>query len=148
MSDINVGGQAVIEGVMIRSAERVATAVRKRDGSIVVQSNPYHAIVKRMSWLNVPIVRGAVAFFEMLIIGVKSLNFSADMAARDIDAEEREKKGEPVSDDDTESQGMSTWAIIMTTVIGLGAGVLICAAASVNARNAGRSAVSNFFIAI
>ncbi len=123
MSDINVGGQAVIEGVMIRSPERVATAVRRQDGTIVVQSNPYTALAKRRKWLNIPILRGAVAFFEMLIIGVRSLNFSADMAARDIDAQE---KGEqPETADTPEPKGMSTAAIVLTTLVGLGAGVFL-----------------------
>ena len=77
--DLPVGGQAVIEGVMIRALGRIVTAVRSGD-DIVVKSDDHVAWVQRLSCLGIPVVRGAIAFFEMLIIGLKSLNFSADIA--------------------------------------------------------------------
>ncbi|GAB4313566.1 MAG: DUF1385 domain-containing protein [Candidatus Zixiibacteriota bacterium] len=125
MSEITVGGQAVIEGVMIRAPERVATAVRRQDGTIVVQSQPYTALAQRRKWLNIPILRGAVAFFEMLIIGVRSLNFSAEMAARDIDANKGGQTPPPADSVESEPKGMSTVAIVLTTMVGLGAGVFL-----------------------
>ena len=76
--DMNVGGQAVIEGVMMRSPTAIATAVRLPDGTIEIQRKPYTALIKRFRLLNIPILRGAISFFEMLVIGIETLNWSAD----------------------------------------------------------------------
>ena len=78
--DQSVGGQAVIEGVMMRSPRRIATAVRKPNREIFTKNDPYIALSKRYKLLNIPVLRGALSFFEMLFIGLKALNFSADIA--------------------------------------------------------------------
>jgi uncharacterized protein YqhQ len=80
LPDLNVGGQAVIEGVMMRSKDKIATAVRVPDGKILVKIEDYIALSQRHKLLNIPILRGAVAFVEMLIIGIRTLNLSADIA--------------------------------------------------------------------
>ena len=90
---MNVGGQAVIEGVMMRSKDRVATAVRIPNGEILVKTDPYLALSNRYKLLNTPIVRGAVAFVEMLILGIKTLNFSAEIAVDEADKEEAANNG-------------------------------------------------------
>jgi uncharacterized protein YqhQ len=78
--DTTIGGQAVIEGVMMRAPRSIATAVRKPDSEILVKSGLYIALSKRYRVLNTPILRGAVTFFETLVIGIRALNFSADVA--------------------------------------------------------------------
>ena len=78
--DLPVGGQAVIEGVMMRVPGKVVTAVRKPDDEIVVQESDHVAWARRHRVLDIPILRGALAFFEMMIIGIRALNFSADVA--------------------------------------------------------------------
>jgi uncharacterized protein YqhQ len=88
----NIGGQAVIEGVMMRSSRRVSTAVRKQSGQIVVKNEDYVPLSKRHKILNIPILRGVVSFVEMLIIGIKSLNFSADVAVEEIEEQEGKKR--------------------------------------------------------
>ena len=80
--DLDVGGQAVIEGVMMRSPEAIATAVRLPNGAIEMTRRPYRALVKRHRYLNIPVLRGAIAFFEMLFIGLETLNWSADVQMR------------------------------------------------------------------
>jgi len=82
-----VGGQAVIEGVMMRSPESVTVAIRKNDGQIVVKKEPYIALGKRYRLLNIPIIRGAVVLIESLYLGIKALSFSAE------EAMEEEKPG-------------------------------------------------------
>ena len=77
--DLPVGGQAVIEGVMIRAQGKVVTAVRAADG-IVVREDDHVPWAERFSCLRIPVLRGAIAFFEMLIVGLRALNFSADVA--------------------------------------------------------------------
>ena len=80
-SDRAIGGQAVIEGVMIRSPDRIATAVRRPDGDVVVHTDPYVGLASRVRGLGLPVMRGVVSFAEMLIIGMRTLNFSARLAA-------------------------------------------------------------------
>jgi uncharacterized protein YqhQ len=88
--DQSVGGQAVIEGVMMRSPRRIATAVRKPDKEILTKNDLYISLSKRHKLLNIPVFRGALSFFEMLIIGLKALNFSADIA---LEESQRAEKG-------------------------------------------------------
>lgn len=78
-----VGGQAVIEGVMMRGFGKVATAVREPDGNINVQVKPVSSITERFPALKLPILRGAVSLFESLILGMKSLSFSAQAAGEE-----------------------------------------------------------------
>lgn len=84
-----VGGQAVIEGVMMRAPGRIAMALRKQDGSILVEAEDFSSLVERKKYLKSPVLRGAVMFFEMLGVGFKYLNRSADAAIE----EEREASG-------------------------------------------------------
>lgn len=79
MSQFHIGGQAVIEGVMIRAPQRYSTAVRKPSGEIVLKSCEYTPLAKRKKLYNLPLVRGVLGLFEMLYIGIRSLNFSADL---------------------------------------------------------------------
>ena len=87
--DTTIGGQAVIEGVMMRAPRSIATAVRKPDSEILVRSDLYIALSKRYRILNTPILRGAVTFFETLVIGIRALNFSADVAIAEHEKAER-----------------------------------------------------------
>lgn len=82
-SRAQVGGQAVIEGVMMRSSERVAVAVRRPDGSILVRRQPYTSWTRRWFVLSWPLLRGAVVLVESLILGIRALAFSADVATED-----------------------------------------------------------------
>jgi uncharacterized protein YqhQ len=81
---LQVGGQAVIEGVMMRSPTCIATAVRTPGGGIVVQTEPFTSLVRRFRPLNIPVIRGAVAFVETFVIAVKSLSFSAEKASEEL----------------------------------------------------------------
>ena len=75
-----VGGQAVLEGVMMRSPRAVAIAVRKSDGSIALKDEPFISLGERYPLLKRPFFRGPVILFEALVLGVKALNFSAQAA--------------------------------------------------------------------
>ncbi len=78
-----VGGQAVIEGVMMRGFGKIATAVREPSGNICVQVNSVHSIAEKYPILKLPFLRGSVTLFESLILGIKSLSFSAQAAGED-----------------------------------------------------------------
>lgn len=76
--DFAIGGQAVIEGVMMRSPNNITIAVRKPSGKVKVDKRPYNTLTQRYKWLNVPILRGVINLFEMMVIGTKAINYSAN----------------------------------------------------------------------
>lgn len=78
-----VGGQAVIEGVMMRGPEFIATAVREPSGNIIVQKERLTSITDRYPILKKPMIRGVVALAESLIYGMKALSFSAQAAGEE-----------------------------------------------------------------
>jgi uncharacterized protein YqhQ len=87
MPFLPVGGQAVIEGVMMRSPSRIAVAVRRPDGSIAVNERAFKSVIASNRLLKLPVIRGAVSLFETLFIGVTALNWSAEEASREVVAE-------------------------------------------------------------
>ncbi len=76
----DIGGQAVLDGVMMKSPDAIAIAVRKENGDIVVKRQPYTAPGKKHPWMGKPIIRGAVNMALMLKLGVGVLQDSADMS--------------------------------------------------------------------
>ena len=86
---ISVGGQAVMEGVMMQGPGRVAVAVRKSDGRIVYKVRKITPLSEKYPWMAWPLVRGVVSFVNSLVGGMKTLTESADMAG--LDAEEPSK---------------------------------------------------------
>lgn len=122
MPDLNVGGQAVIEGVMMRSADRIATAVRTPDGRILVKIENYISLAKRKKVLNLPIIRGAISFVEMLVVGIRTLNFSADIAIKEQEKLEAAEKGESFEGKPSKSNNLM---LALTVVFALGMGIFI-----------------------
>jgi uncharacterized protein YqhQ len=75
-----IGGQAVIEGVMMRSTRWTSTAVRTPDGAIAAYTESHDSLLVRHRWLGLPIFRGVIALYEGLTIGIRALLRSADAA--------------------------------------------------------------------
>ncbi len=84
-----IGGQAVMEGVMMKNQEKYAVAVRKPDQEIVVETSTYEGLIKNKKIRNMPILRGVFSFIESLVLGMKTLTFSASF----FEEEEDEKSG-------------------------------------------------------
>ena len=89
-----IGGQAVLEGVMMRSPTAWSVAVRKPNGEIAEVNRPVTSALLEHRWLRIPIIRGVVALGESLSIGFRALAISANYAAQDADAEEGEVQTE------------------------------------------------------
>jgi uncharacterized protein YqhQ len=83
MSKVNVGGQAVIEGVMMQSDKKRAIAVRKNDGEIVIEKNRISKNKNNEKIKKIPLIRGSVVLIETMIEGIKSLNFSSEFFMED-----------------------------------------------------------------
>ncbi len=76
----SIGGQAVMEGVMMRGPKEIATAVRKSNGEIIIDKKEVSSVFAKYKFLKIPILRGVISFFESMITGVKCLMFSAEQA--------------------------------------------------------------------
>ena len=97
MKSSNIGGQAVLEGVMMRNKEKYAVAVRKPDGDIAVMHDTYKSAIKWKKLTTIPFVRGTFNFFDSLILGMKTLNYSASFyedESEEIITEQDQKKKE------------------------------------------------------
>ncbi len=86
--DAPIGGQAVLEGVMMRGVSTWAVAVRRPDGSVATESFPLVSVLRRHRALRLPVIRGAVALVESLAIGLRALGISANAQ---LPAEDREE---------------------------------------------------------
>ena len=115
-----VGGQAVLEGVMMKAGERTVTTCRKEDGSLVVTDDSFVSVRKKHKILNLPILRGVVNFIEMMILSFKTLGASADA----MGLEEEPSKFEKWL---SEKLGIGITSIVMfvALVLGLGLSMLL-----------------------
>ena len=78
MKSSNIGGQAVLEGIMMKNKDSYAVAVRKPDGEIFVQKDEFHSVTGKWKGLTtVPFVRGVFNFIDSMVLGIKTLTFSA-----------------------------------------------------------------------
>ncbi|MCD6165394.1 DUF1385 domain-containing protein [bacterium] len=107
---IPVGGQAVIEGVMMRSPEAVAVAVRNPDGRIVVRRTPWVSWTERFRLLKMPIIRGAVILIESIVLGIRALGFSAEVAAQ-------EQNSTQCKQQKSDKKGVSNLSMVLLLVI-------------------------------
>ncbi|MFH1849201.1 MAG: DUF1385 domain-containing protein [archaeon] len=78
-----IGGQAIIEGVMMKSPVRLALAIRKPDGKIAVKKEKVSSLTKKYRILGLPFVRGIISMFEILSLGYRALSFSANEASEE-----------------------------------------------------------------
>ena len=86
--DLIVGGQAVMEGVMMRTPSAYAIACRKSDGTIVTTAESLPKWSDKYKWLNLPVLRGGATLIQSMALGVKALNFSAKIYEDDLAAQE------------------------------------------------------------
>ncbi len=126
----SIGGQAVIEGVMMRGPHKTAIAVRKPDGEIIIDEKENK---KKSNISKIPLLRGVVSFFSSMIIGVQALMFSAQFA--DLEEDEKEKNNKKPKKDSkkktvetksnknlekaTDKNDMPEWALYLSVFISL-----------------------------
>lgn len=93
--EIIVGGQAVIEGVMMRAPNSYAVAVRRQDGSIVSKSERLPKLAEKYPILKTPVLRGSAVLIHSMMLGIKALNFSAAVVFEDQTGEEAKAEQKP-----------------------------------------------------
>ena len=77
MKSSNIGGQAVLEGIMMRNGGRYSVAVRKTDGEIAVDVQDYRSVIPWKAPLKIPFIRGIFNFVDSLVLGMRTLMYSA-----------------------------------------------------------------------
>jgi len=107
MNPVTVGGQAVIEGVMMKAPQRLCVAVRLPSGGLVLKSDPFRPLAQRFPLLGRPFLRGPVVLGETLVQGMKALSFSAQQALEE------------------EGEEMGSWALGLTMAMAVAAGLAL-----------------------
>ena len=92
MKSSNIGGQAVLEGIMMKNGPKYAVAVRKTDGDIEVKIEEYKSIIKWKKLTKIPFVRGVFNFVDSLVLGMKTLTYSASFFEEETDIELTEEE--------------------------------------------------------
>ncbi len=123
MKKTNIGGQGVLEGVMMRSEKYSAIAVRREPGNIVTQKKDVNMLKTKYKILGVPIIRGVVNFVEMLISGVKTITDSARMYDPEMAEDEKPSKAEEFIAKKTGKDSMDVaifFAVVFALVLAVG----------------------------
>ena len=118
----SIGGQAVIEGIMMRGPKESAVAVRKPDGEIIVEKKPINSFVAKYKINKIPFVRGVFSFVESLVEGTKALMFSAeffDIEEDDMKNKKEEMTEEELKKQETKDKKALNFAIYSSVVIAL-----------------------------
>ena len=120
--DVLLGGQAVLEGVMMRSPRSMAVAVRRPDGRIAVLRQRIAALADMHPVLRWPVVRGAVVMIQALVLGFRSLNFSAEAAFEDLRGSSDGPVATPEAAAPSRAETAGTGAIIGSLAVALALG--------------------------
>ena len=114
MKSSNIGGQAVLEGIMMRHGDDYAVAVRKPDGEIFVQKEEYHSVIKWKALTKSPFIRGVFNFIDSMVLGIKTLMFSAEFYE---DEEEVKSEKELTEEEIAKKEKQEKWMMNATVAI-------------------------------
>lgn len=119
MKSSNIGGQALIEGIMMRSGDEYSVAVRTPDQQIVVKKEPFKSIVRSKFWKKIPIVRGVISFIDSLVVGFGAMFYSASFY--DDEPEQKELSEEERAKQEKKDQG----ALFVIFVVAFAVAILL-----------------------
>ena len=114
MKSSNIGGQAVLEGIIMRHGDDYAVAVRKPDGEIFVQKEEYHSVIKWKALTKIPFIRGVFNFIDSMVLGIKTLMFSAEFYE---DEEEVKSEKELTEEEIAKKEKQEKWMMNATVAI-------------------------------
>ncbi len=112
MKSSNIGGQAVLEGIMMKNGSKYAVAVRKPDGKIEVKADEYKSIIKYDKLTKIPFIRGVFNFIDSMVLGMKTLTYSASFY------EEEEDTGVVMTEEEIKKKEKQEDLIMTITMIG------------------------------
>lgn len=153
MKTSGIGGQAVLEGIMMRNGSRYAVAVRKPNKEIAVVEKTYNGLFGDNKFVKLPFIRGIFNFIDSMVLGVKTINISADFYAEEEEDESEgsaDEAGEPkkqsfLEKHFTEDQIMG-FVMAVTMVISFALAMVIFMMIPVWVANLFRNVVSNYFV--
>lgn len=125
MKSSNIGGQAVMEGIMMRHKDVYSVAVRKPDKEIEVKVEDYKSVVKCKSLQKLPILRGVFSFIDSLVVGTKCLMYSATFFEDEEDLKKREQlegeeKEKELAKKEKADKALMTGTVILSVVLSVG----------------------------
>jgi uncharacterized protein YqhQ len=121
----NVGGQAVIEGVLMRSPHFYAVAVRRKNQEIEVTSGPVNSIAEKYTYLKWPFLRGFLSLIESMTLGFKALDFSAKIYEEESETKEEKEKKAVLTEEQKKSREKKETVITFTLSILFAVGIFI-----------------------
>lgn len=119
-----IGGQAVLEGIMMKNKDKYSVAVRTPEGDIDVTVEEYESFAPSKALTTIPFIRGVFNFIDSLILGIRTLNYSASFYEEEQDTHKKDKILDRIFKDNTEKV-LSTVAVIFSLVIAIGLFVLL-----------------------
>lgn len=130
MKSSNIGGQAVMEGIMMRCGDRYSVGVRKPDGEIEVKVEPYKSWGKGKKLWKLPVFRGVLSFFESLVVGMKCLMYSASFIEEEDEPEQKEKlTKEEKKENDQKKEKQEQWmmygTVAFSVILSIGLFILL-----------------------
>ena len=117
MKSSNIGGQAVLEGIMMKHKDDYAIAVRKPNGEIIVEKDTYHSVIKWERLTKTPFVRGVFNFIDSMVLGIKTLMFSATFFE---DEEEEVLTKEEAAKKEKQEKAMMGGTVALSVVLAVG----------------------------
>lgn len=117
MKSSNIGGQAVLEGIMMKNGPKYAVAVRKPDGEIEVKTDEYKSVIKWEKLTKIPFVRGVFNFIDSMVLGMKTLTYSASFFEEETDIELTEEEAVKAQKKEDLIMGIT---MVVSIVIALG----------------------------
>lgn len=118
MKSSNIGGQAVLEGIKMRHGDDYAVAVRKPDGEIFVQKEEYHSVIKWKALTKIPFIRGVFNFIDSMVLGIKTLMFSAEFYEDEEEVKgEKELTEEEIAKKEKQEKRMMNATVAISVVI-------------------------------
>lgn len=119
MKNSNIGGQAVMEGIMMRNKDRYAVAVRKADGEIALKVDTCHSIVGKYTALTkIPFIRGVFSFIDSMVLGIGTLMYSASFFEEEDEKQPQTKEEE--AKQEKQEKLMMTGTVILSVVLAVG----------------------------
>ncbi len=116
MKSSNIGGQAVLEGIMMRNGSQYSVAVRKPDGTIEIKKEPYKSVLPVKNISKIPVIRGVFAFIDSLVVGTSSLMWSAEFASEEPDETAGSDAGVSKEKKD-DAKAEREWKLLMTVTV-------------------------------
>lgn len=131
MKSSGIGGQAVLEGIMMKNGDAYAVAVRTPDNQIVLKVDEYHMFSAKRKWAGLPVIRGVFNFVDSMVLGMRTLAYSADFFEEESEGESgkekggtslngnRENKESPDKKEKGEEAGMGKAAMALTVAVSI-----------------------------